>query len=185
MPRVVERKSYNGADERIGRLGLSPLWQELEGILTDFKLNVKEERDANGGAHIREEIDRRFDSAGGWRKTQAGGVDWVKCMDRNGTRVCLAVEVQFSGRSDMLIVDVTHLRSEIESGSVDVGVIVVPSNKLGVYLTDRAAKFSDATRAIERAKATDLPLVVMGLEHDGAGSPLPKKRTRQGKLRSR
>jgi hypothetical protein len=57
----------------------------------------------------------------------------------------------------MLIVDVHHLRDEITNGRIDVGVIVVPSDSLARYLTDRCARYSDAVKTIERARATDLP----------------------------
>jgi hypothetical protein len=95
--------------------------------------------------------------------------------------VCLGVEVQFSARSDLLIVDVQHLRDEITEGRIDVGVIVVPSNKLAYFLTDRVARYTDAVKAVERARASDLPLAVLALEHDGSGPALIKRQTRQGK----
>jgi hypothetical protein len=142
---------------------------------------VKEERDANGGASIRSIFDERFAGAGGWSKKQTGDVDWTKCHTVNGTRVCIGVEVQFSGRSDLLVVDVAHLREQVNAGLIDTGVLVVPSDSLGVYLTDRAAKFADALKAIERSRAEDLPLAVLGIDHDGPGPPLPKRKTRQGK----
>lgn len=181
MPQVVERKNYDGALERIRRLGLSSLWDEIETILTSFPLHIKEERDANGGAAVRDLLDAAFSMAGGWSKLVSGGVDWTKCKTVNGTKVCVGVEIQFSGRSDLLIVDVAHLRDEIITGAIDIGVMVVPSDRLGKYLTDRGPRFSDATRAVERARAEDLPVVVLALEHDGAGPALPKRRTRQGK----
>jgi hypothetical protein len=105
----------------------------------------------------------------------------ISLLEGHGTQPCLGVEIQFSGRSDLLIVDVAHLRDEIIEGSIDVGVMVVPSDRLGKFLTDRGPKFSDATRAIERARAHDLPLIVLALEHDGPGPPLAKRRTRQGR----
>jgi hypothetical protein len=147
MTRLAQSKDYNGARERIERLGLQSLWEELEGVLTRFQLLVKEARDANGGAVVRDMIDSEFVRVGGWKKQQTGGVDWTKCKMANGVSVCLGVEIQFSGRSDLLIVDVTHLRDEITSGSIDVGVLVVPSDRLGKFLTDRGPKFSDAVRA--------------------------------------
>jgi len=181
MPHIVERKNYDGALERIRRLGLSSLWEEIETILTSFRLLIVEERDANGGAAVRDLLDAAFFLAGGWSKLVSGGVDWTKCKTVNGTKVCVGVEIQFSGRSDLLIVDVAHLRDEIITGAIDIGVMVVPSDRLGRYLTDRGPRFSDATRAVERARAEDLPLVVLALEHDGTGPALPKRRTRQGK----
>lgn len=181
MPRIAARHPYNGAEERIERLGLRPLWNELEGVLTGFRLLVKETRNANGGAVVREMLDRQFERAGGWTNKQIGDVDWTKCLTIDGTRVCIGVEIQFSGRSDLMVVDVAHLREQITSGAVDVGVLVVPTDRLGVYLTDRGPKLADAIRAVERSRATDLPLIIMALEHDGPGPPLPKKRTRQGR----
>jgi len=130
---------------------------------------------------VRDLLDSAFSNAGGWKKLVSGGVDWTKCKTVNGTQICLGVEIQFSGRSDLLIVDVAHLRDMIIAGAIDIGVMIVPSDRLGKYLTDRGPRFSDATRAVERARAEDLPLVVLALEHDGPGPALAKRRTRQGK----
>jgi len=49
MPKITSERTYNGAAERIRRLGLAPLLDQVRGLLTDFTLLVKEERDANGG----------------------------------------------------------------------------------------------------------------------------------------
>jgi hypothetical protein len=181
MPKIADRKFFNGTNEKLDRLGLRGLWQELETLLTRFELLVVEARDSNGGAAVRVLIDDRFRTAGGWENKPTGGVDWTKCRTVNGTRVCLGVEIQFSARSDLLIVDVQHLRDEITEGRIDVGVIVVPSNKLAYFLTDRVARYTDAVKAVERARASDLPLVVLALEHDGPGPALMKRQTRQGK----
>jgi len=181
MPKIVERTFFNGTNEKLDRLGLRGLWQELETLLVSFELLVIEARDANGGAAVRVLIDERFRTAGGWKNKATGGVDWTKCRTVNGMRVCLGVEIQFSARSDLLIVDVQHLRDEITEGRIDVGVIVVPSNRLAYFLTDRVARYSDAVKAVERARASDLPLAVLALEHDGTGPALMKRQTRQGK----
>lgn len=167
--------------ERVTRLGLSPVWSELEEVITSFELLVAETRDANGGAEVRSIIDKRFHQFEGWSTKIVGGVDWTKCLAINGASVCLGVEIQFSGRSDLLIVDVVHLRDEITAGRIDAGVIVVPSDRLAVFLTDRVARFTDAVKAVQRARAEDLPLIVLGVEHDGPGPPLEKRRTRQGR----
>lgn len=182
MPTIVAQEFFGGALERVHRLGLDPLWREMLEILTDFTLALEERRDANGAAEIRSLLDGRFEGAGDWRKKQSGDVDWTKCHSVNGTRVCIGVEVQFSGRSDLLIVDVVHLRDGLTAGQIDVGIIVVPSDRLAVFLTDRVARFSDAVKAVERARAQDLPLAVLGLEHDGPGPAFAKRRTRQGRL---
>lgn len=181
MPRIADGQYYDGARERIERLGLGPLFEELRSILTGFQLLVKEARDANGGAAVRRLIDARFTKD--WKKTQSGDIDWVKCHVVNGTRVCLGVEIQMSARSDLLVIDIIHLRKALVDGEIDVGALVVPSDKLGVYLTDRGPRMSDATRHVREARAEDLPLVLVALEHDGAGPALAKQVKRSRKNR--
>lgn len=176
MPRIVNRESYGGAEVKIQRLGASPLWDELERILTGFRLLVCEKKDSNSGKEVRKLIDAEFAKTAGWTKKQTGGIDWTKCLTINGTRVCFGVEIQMSLRSDMLIIDVDHLRLGIIAGEIDVGILVTNSDRLAVFMTDRAAHFSAATRTVERARATDLPLLLIGLEHDGAGGALAKQR---------
>ena len=184
MPRIVESKYYDGARQRIERLGLQGLWEEIARIITSFRLEVEERRDANGGAAIRQMLDEAFEKSVGWKKRQTGDVDWVKCATINGAQVCVGVQIQLPGRSDLLVIDVAHLRDGIMSGALDAGVILVASNKLGFFLTDRAAKYSEVEVAVRRSRAEDLPLAVLALEHDGPGAALAKRRTRQGKLPS-
>lgn len=181
MPKITERTYFDGTNEKLDRLGLRPIWNELEEILTGFTLQVLEKVDANGGAAVRELIDPRFASQEGWRKITSGGIDWTKCHQANGTRVCLGVEIQFSARSDLLIVDVHHLRDEIITGNIDIGIIVVPSDDLARFLTDRVARYTDAIRAVERARAGDLPLAVIALHHDSAGPALAKRKKKSSK----
>ncbi|SRR6266508_7005125 len=184
MPTITERAEYGAARARIERLGLGPLISEIEQIVTGFELRVKEEIDANGAAAVRKMIDERFAKAGDWKPTKAGGVDWTKCRVVNGTRVCVGVEVQFSARSDLLVMDICHLRDAISiHAMIDVGVIVVPDDTLADFLTDRIPRFSDAVRHVRAARAEDFPLLLLGVRHDGPGEPLakqfkaPRKRT--------
>jgi hypothetical protein len=183
MPSITDSFFFNGAEQRITRLGLLPLWDELRGALCGFELRIEERRDANSAAEVRALFDRELQKLAGWKKRQTGGVDWTKCRTVDGTTVCLGVEIQISGRSDLLIVDVAHLRDELTAGNIDVGIIVAPSDVLAVYLTDRVARFTDAKIAVERARATDLPIAVLAVGHDGPGPAIPKRRTRQGRLR--
>jgi hypothetical protein len=178
VPRLVEEQAYNGALERVSRLGLSTLLDEVRSILTTFSLTVKEKKDANGGAAVRKMLDERFASATGWSKKQTGDVDWTKCLTINGTRVCIGVEIQFSGRSDLVVVDLIHLRSAIVRGRIDVGILVVPSDRLGGFLTDRGPRIADAKRHVREARVEDLPLLLMALEHDGPGPALAKQAKR-------
>lgn len=176
MPFIAETAEYDGVVARIDRLGVATLIEEVKDVLTGFKLLVEEKTDANGGKAIREMIDSRFKERGGWAKRQTGDIDWEKCRTINGTRICVGVEIQVSGRSDSgLFADIAHLRRAFALGRIDVGIIVVPSGRLGNSLTDRAPKMADAKRHVEEARAHDLPILVLAIEHDGPGPPLAKQ----------
>ena len=71
-------------------------------------------------------------------------------------------------------------REAITDGKIDVAVLVVPSDRLGVFLTDRGPKMADAKRHVREARADDLPLLLIALEHDGPGPALAKQAKRQG-----
>lgn len=174
MPRL-EEIAYDGFYEKTKRLGLEGLLDEARDVLSGFQLLVREVKDSNGGAALRELIDERFAAADGWKKKQTGDVDWTKCHRINGTEVCIGIEVQMSARSDMLVMDIHHLRTGMAKGRIDVGVLAVPSDVLGVFLTDRGPCLSDAKRHVEVARATDLPLLLVGLTHDGPGEALRKR----------
>jgi len=178
MPKIVEEKAYNGVEAKIARLGLGALQEEIRSIITGFALLVEEQVDANGGAALRKMLDGRFSSVNGWQKGSSGTADWTKSKIINGTRLRIEVEIQVSARSDLLIRDVIHLRDSLEQGHIDVGVIVVPSDKLGGFLTDRAPKFKDALRTVQEARAEHLPLLILAIEHDGSGPRLPKQAKR-------
>ena len=178
MPKIVEEVGYNGVRERIERLGLTGLLEEVRRIITGFQLAVLERRDANGGAAVRKLLDQRFSDALGWTKHQTGDVDWSKCHVVNRTRVCVGIEVQVSARGDLLAVDILHLRKALVTGLIDVGIIVVPTDKLSVYLTDRGPCLSDAKRHVDAAGADDQPLLLLAIEHDSTGPALAKQQKR-------
>jgi len=175
MPKIVDDVRYDGAKERVERLGLDPLVDEVRDIVTSFDLRVKEAKDSNGGAAVRKLIDAQFEKKGGWTKKQTGDIDWTKCKTVNGTRVCIGVEVQVSARSDLLVVDTIHLTAAFRAGTLDVGVIIVPSDKLSRYLTGRGPCFSDAKRHAAVARLEDSPLILFAIEHDGPGPSLAKQ----------
>ncbi len=175
MPKITCEKTYDGASERINRLGLSALLDRIRTLLTDFTLLVREEKDANGGAAVRKMIDAQFEQDGGWAKKQSGGVDWTKCLAINGARVCVGVEVQFSARSDLVVVDLIHLRKDIMEGFIDVGILVVPDDTLAPYLTDRGPNLADTIKHVTEARVEDLPLIIIALGHDGPGPALAKQ----------
>lgn len=186
MPDIVDRKAFNGAMKKIDRLGLRQLWDELEEIFTHFQLNVEESPHANGAAVVREMLQQRFEMGNGWNRRQIGHLYWRKSLTVGSTQVRLGAKIRIAGRSDLspkdlMVVDVVDLMRYITSGAVDIAVLAVPSDKLAIYIENRTPRFTDAVRAVERSRATDLPLIILALEHDGPGPALPKRRTRQGR----
>jgi hypothetical protein len=186
MPKLTERAFFGGSEERLDRLGLSNVWKELESILTNFQLCLDKQDNTDGGIVLRKVIDARFRSTSGWKGKRSGGVNWTRCHKIRDVHVCLGAQVQLSvsAESDLLLVDLQYLRDEIAGGKIDVGAIVVPSDKLACFLTDGVVRYSDAVRAIERTQASYLPLAVLALEHDGLGPSLIKGQPGHGKKRT-
>lgn len=177
--KITEIKYYSGSIERITKLGLSTLFLETQGIFLNTKVFLKESKDANGAAEVRKMVDEKFIEAGDWEKSVTGDVDWVKKFRYNRTLIAsIGVEVQFSSRSDLLVRDLVHIRNAIQQGYIEVGVIVVPSDKMQNYLPDRTPCFKDAIRIFETEfpEAQKFPIVLMAVEHDGEGSALAKQK---------
>lgn len=175
---------YGGARQKVCRLGLADLFLELQEIIFSTVIVLEESPEANGAAEIRIALDASFDKGEGWIGIKAGGIDWIKRIRYNQTFLArLGVEVQVSARSDLLIRDVVHLRNSLQKAEIDVGVIVVPADRMQRFLPDRTPCFSDAVRYIEVEfkEATAFPIVVLSVEHDSAGKAIPKKVTNQGK----
>lgn len=182
--KITSLRFYGGSREKVCRLGLADLFLELQQIVLATHVEILEVAKGNGAAAVREALDAHFQAAADWVKTASGGVDWVKRIRYNQTFMArLGVEVQVSARSDLLIRDIVHLRNSLQEGVIDVGVIVVPSDRLQTFLPDRTPSLRDAVRYIESEfkEATTFPIVVMAVEHDAAGAPLPKKTTNRGK----
>jgi len=177
VPQITRTIDYNGFDTRVRRLGLGALVAEATSTL-DFELLVEERRHANGTQGLRRLIDGGFHGLGGWTCIKSGGVDWTKSNAQGAT---VAVEVQVSGRSDLLAVDVLHLSERLVEGTIDAGVIIVPDDELSEYLTDRTPNLATAIRHVDR-RAKDLPIRIIAFRHDGPGPALPKMRTNLGRL---
>ena len=177
----IQVTSYDGAETKIERLGLKPLLDELEHLISSFEIRVSEERQANSAGVIRERLDERFRNAGGWQQRKTGDVDWKKCKTVNGTRVCIGVEIQVSGRD--VYRDILHLKNRIVSGDIDIGAIVVSSDRLQQFLTDRTPNASYTKTVIDEQDANRLPILLIEMEHDGPGPRLEKKITNRGQRR--
>ncbi|HYL74853.1 MAG TPA: BglII/BstYI family type II restriction endonuclease [Bryobacteraceae bacterium] len=164
------------------RLGLQPLLDEVKRLVESTKILVLEMKregstSFNGAAAIRILLDATFEKSESWLPKKSGDVDWSKCKVVNGTRVCVGVEIQISARSELLYKDILHLKKRIEIGDIDVGIIVVPSDRLQSYLPDRTPSASYARKVLHEQDADRLPIVLIEMEHDGPGPPLGKKVT--------
>ena len=175
MPRIVYEHSFDGFDARVARLGLAELVDDLKKRLCGWRLEVEERKNANGGGHLRGLIDDRFAGDSTWKKRVSGGVDFIKHREVDGIRVGLGVEIQVSARSDMVAVDLLHLKQDLHAGEIDAGILVVPSNQLAHYLVSRAPNVTDSLRILNSFDAGSLPICLWGIEHDGAGAALPVK----------
>ena len=180
--KITNIRFYDGARRKVCRLGMSDLFLEVEAIILDTKIYLLEEKEANGAAELRKRIDDQFRAVGGWTHQRTGGIDWKKRFRYNeAIVVTLGVEIQVSARSDLLIRDIVHLRNSLQKGEIDVGIIVVPDDRLQAFLPDRTPSFRDAIRYAEEefSEATTYPIVIISIEHDGPGDPLPKQKRRR------
>ncbi|MGC2110025.1 MAG: hypothetical protein WA655_10950, partial [Candidatus Korobacteraceae bacterium] len=98
------------------------------------------------------------------------------------TKVCVGVEVQVSARSDLLVVDMIHLTAAFRDGRLDAGILIVPSDKLSRFLTDRGPCISDAKKHAKVARLEDSPLILLAIEHDGPGPLLAKQAKRPSQI---
>jgi hypothetical protein len=178
MPVIISRHDYNGFVAKVQRLQLDNILAEAEGTLLTFSLLIEERQRANGTRGLRRSIDEAFYAVGGWTKTAVGGIDWQKS---SGIGAKLGVEVQVSGRSDMLAVDVMHFKEAINRGLIDAGVIIVPGDRLSRFLTDRTPNLATAIKHVED-RASDMPIRIVAFGHDGAGPALEKMRTNLGRI---
>jgi hypothetical protein len=183
MPKIASEQSFDGAEALIQRLGLDELLGEVRRLITGFQFLAEERKDANSAKVLRVMIDAQFKAAGGWTQKKSGGVDWIKQQAINGRPryISIGVEIQVSGRNEVISVDLIHLRKELLQGMIDLAVLVVPSDKLGYFLTDRVAKLSEATRHIQMARADDMPFVLIAIDHDGPGPSHVKQTKRSSK----
>jgi Restriction endonuclease BglII len=139
-----------------------------------------EATNANGGKAVRELLDKAFSERRGWEKRVVGDIDWIKDAKYNDKIIArLGVEVQVSARSDLVIRDLIHLRNNLQLGKIDAGAIVVPTDRMAVFLPSRAPSFSQTIKYIEDEfrEAQYFPLLLIGIEHDGpATEPLAKQK---------
>src|SRR6266571_3490040 len=167
MTRIVKEEYFDGAKEKIERLGLWPLINEIKAAITSFKLEIKKQIHINGAATLRELIDGALRDVGDWTNQASGDVDWIKCRVVDGVRVCVGVEVQMSARSDLIFRDIVHFQKQLREGQIDICVEILPGDSMSYYLTDRTPCFSDGVRVVQEMLADNLPIVLIAIENDG------------------
>jgi hypothetical protein len=181
--KITNLKFYNGSRQKVCRLGLADLFLEVQEVLIDTRIGVKDKADGNGAGALREPIDAQFGKREDWVLSKSGSVNWVKRV-QSGETFLTRLGVQVPARSDMLIRDLVHLRNSLQSGKIDVGIIEVPSDSLQRLLTDRTPSYADAIRYIESEfpEGMNWPIVLIAVEHNECGTvALPKKTTNRGK----
>lgn len=186
---------YGGSQEKVCRLGLSHLFFEVQEIIFSTYVDILKEKQKNSAGVVRERLDKSFDLVNQrikniedkWVKSTSGDIDWVRRFKFNSSIVPLiGVEIQVSGRSDMLARDIVHLRNSLHESKIDIGVIIVPSDEFEYFLTDRVANISYARKYVEKElyEASSYPIILIAIEHDGfSDTPLPKKSTNRGKFK--
>ena len=177
--KISNIKYYDGARDKICRLGLTDSFLEIQEALLGTDISLEERRRANNAGVICEVLDAAFEKATGWTQIRAGGINWSGQRSDNVNFISkIGVEIQVSARSDLLIRDIVHLRNSLQEGSIDVGVIVVPDDRMQRFLPDRTPAFRDAIRYVEKEfkEATTFPIVIMAVEHDNPGRALAKKK---------
>jgi hypothetical protein len=183
VPVITAVVCYNAVMEKVDRLGLWTVLDEIGRILTNFDLRVLERRNSNGGAVVRKLLDGRFRAAG-WISEErgTGDIDWIRRVQANGSTVAIGLELQVSGRGGGAhLSDIIHLRAglaEAGDGRIDIGVLVVPTDLFAFYLTDRVEGIGQVRKYIRSLNAEDLPLLLIAIEHDGPGDALPKQTKR-------
>ncbi len=178
-------KTFNGTVRKVNRLGLGGVLEELRRFVGWFSPLNGEMVCVDTGKTIGGSLQGLLSRAG-WTRHRAGRGYWKKSLTIDGVEVSLGARIQLYGRKslnarDAMTVEVVGLANKIASGAIDVGALVVAEDRLAARLGLRVPSLSDAVDAVERCGMTDLPLVILALEHDGPGCALPKKRTRQGR----
>src|SRR5260370_37108063 len=99
MAKIKSVKAYEGAENKIQRLGLQPLVEELKALLEATTIRLLERKregseSFNGAAAIRELLDATFQARKTWESKKSGDVDWAKCRILKGTRSWVGWRIQ-------------------------------------------------------------------------------------------
>ena len=167
----ITEEVYGGAGMRLARLNLGPFAQEVRSAASRLAMvrdGAGKWKTAGARNAIRTEL-----IACGWTSTNRYEELLLKHLDLSSARPCVAV-----GFATPTADDVKLIRIAVVEGAIDVGILVSLPYEMPLEspITDRAPCMSDAKRHVGHAKAEDLPLILIAIEHDGAGPPLAKQK---------
>jgi hypothetical protein len=72
---------FGGAQQKLDRLGLKGMWNELENVLTGFRTRLNKHDSRDSGIVLRRLLDNRFRSLRNWNENKGEGVDWISAME--------------------------------------------------------------------------------------------------------
>lgn len=167
--KIASLKFFGGARQKVSRPGIADLFVEVLQILLHTRVNLSHDRGVNSPATIREAIDAGFAAREHWKSDGFGGIDWVKRVcHANAFLARLGVEVQL-GAQGGLVSDLARLINELERNEIDLGVLIVPNADFASALPDSPTSVTSAATFIgeEFEETPALPLILLGVEHDG------------------
>ena len=165
----TRERFFGGAKAKLNRLELGPTLAEVEQRLQKCVVLLTE-RDRKSNLV---EFKRKLDDV--IVIEEAKGGKWIKTRAVSNVELRVEFRIRISSRREILYKDALHLRRRTESGDIDLGVIIVPSDNLRRCLPDRTPSSNYAARAISEMGADCSPIILIEIEHHGPG-PAPTKR---------
>jgi hypothetical protein len=169
---ITQELAYDGLERRIQRLRLGAVVEEVRQLLRNMRLVLYERPNSNSGAALRKLVFWEFREKVGWLKRTGRGAVWCKSVRVGDTTACLAATIRVSGRSELIVADLHRLCRLVRGGEIDAGVIIVPSDRLASFLKGGPPSLRNTLTVIEYSDTQGIPLLLMAVEHDGAGPPL-------------
>jgi hypothetical protein len=163
---------FAGAEAKLHRLKLGPLLAGVEQRLQSSVVLLAESDRASNAIELQHQLGGLF------AIEKARGGKWSSCRRIGDAELRLEFRMRISSRRQILYKDVLHLRYSLECGDVDLGVIIVPSDKLQRCLSSRTPSSSYAATVIREMSADCFPIVLIEIEHDGLGPVLAKRSLR-------
>jgi hypothetical protein len=160
---------FDGAEAKLHRLQLGPLLAEVEKRIQSSVVLLAESDRANHATELQDQLGALF------AIDKARGGKWSNCRRIGEAALRMEFRMRISSRREILYKDVLHLRRRLECGAIDLGVIVIPSDKLQRFLSGRTPSSSYAEKVIREMDTDRYPIILIELEHDGLGPTLANR----------